>query len=182
MKIIFVLLFFILFLTTCTRISIQKEKASRDELATPSAAVWYGKATATNDPIKKIEYLSKVIKQKPDFTSAYLERGRAYNQIAQYDSAITDLNIFIQTNPDVAEAYSMRGKAFEAKRYLNDALTDYSKSIEISPQPQTYIERANLLKQRRRYSKAILDYTEEIKGVPNNADIYIARRHFIQFQ
>jgi len=177
MKKISLLLFGILLLMSCSS-QLAVQSGSTEQPAKPaSPANWYSQGKSTGDPVRKIDNFSKAIAAKPDYALAYLERARAYLKISNYQKAIADIDTLLKINPDIADAYVVRAraKAYEATRYLNDALKDYSKSIELNPNPQTYLERANLYKQRKRYSKAIMDYTEVLKEVTGNADVYVAR-------
>jgi tetratricopeptide (TPR) repeat protein len=64
------------------------------------------------NPQKAIDYLTKAIKLKPDYTDAYYRRGAAYNDLGQFQQSIKDYNEAIRLKPDYVDAYNDRGIAY----------------------------------------------------------------------
>ena len=89
-----------------------------------------GKCT---DPQKAIEYLNEAIKLKPDFSEAYNNRGKAYDDLGERQQAITDYNEAIRLKPDLADAYYNRGKAYGDLGQHQQAIIDYNEAIRLKP-------------------------------------------------
>lgn len=176
MQRIFALLLVGLLISSCAvPIITQKEPQEPAAPETPPAASWYSRGISANDPEQRIEYFSHAIRQKPDFTSAYIARGNAYLETNQPDSAVSDFSIALEQNPDSYEAYVQRGKAYEIRRHYHAAIEDYSRAIKLNPQVSLFLNRANCYTHRRRYSLAIVDYSKALELDPDNPDVLIAR-------
>ena len=63
-----------------------------------------------------IKYCTDLIEKDPYLESAYLRRGLVYEEIGDYDLAITDYSTAIEINPNNAHAYYLRGRA----QYIRD--------------------------------------------------------------
>ena len=64
---------------------------------------------------------------------AYTNRGVAYNDLKQYERAISDYNKAIELNPNFALAYNNRGWAYYCLKKYQQALKDFDKAIELNP-------------------------------------------------
>ena len=54
-----------------------------------------------------LEDYNEVVRLKPDFAEAYLNRGVVRVELGEHKEAITDYDKAIQFKPDLAEAYSI---------------------------------------------------------------------------
>jgi tetratricopeptide (TPR) repeat protein len=63
----------------------------------------------------------------------YFKRGRAYNDLGEYDRAIRDFGQAIQYDPDDVNGYNFRGRAYMDKRLYPAAIADFEHAIEIDP-------------------------------------------------
>ena len=75
----------------------------------------------------------ETVKNSPDSSRAYNNRGNAYGKKGQYDQAIKDFNRAIELKPDYVEAYINRGNAYNEEGEYEQAIKDYSKAIELEP-------------------------------------------------
>lgn len=75
---------------------------------------------------KTITHLTKTIELKPDFATAYSNRGVVYVHKGDFDSAIKNYNIAIQLNPDNAEAYCNRAEAWLRQKEWDKAKADFT--------------------------------------------------------
>lgn len=64
------------------------------------------------DPKKAIEYLSNAVRLQPYDAIAYNNRGLAYADLGEYQSAIEDYNQAIRLKPDYANPYNNRGTIY----------------------------------------------------------------------
>jgi len=65
--------------------------------------------------------------------AAYIDRGRAYLQQADYDRAIAEFTKAIQLDPEGASAYNHRGVAYSSKLDFDRAISDFDKAIQFDP-------------------------------------------------
>ena len=61
----------------------------------------------------------------------YYNRGSAYTEKGELDTAIQDYNKAIELNPEFPEAYYNRGSAYTEKGELDTAIQDFSTAIDL---------------------------------------------------
>jgi tetratricopeptide (TPR) repeat protein len=115
--------------------------------------VWKDDLSLWNDNVAKT----------PDLPRALVSRGFAYNNLGQFDKAITDFSRAIGINPDYADAWYNRGVAHHDLGQLDKAVPDFSRAIGINPDySQAYNNRGNAYGALGQYDKAIADYSKAI--------------------
>ncbi len=80
-----------------------------------------------------VEDYSKAIKENPNHTWAYFNRGNAYYEKGMFDEAIADYSKVIELDPEYAHACNNRGNAYGRKGLYDKAIINYTKAIELSP-------------------------------------------------
>ena len=75
---------------------------------------------------------------RPDYVSAFLYRGRAYEEKGDYDQAIADFTEAIRLNandePDgLVSAYFSRGIVYAYKGHFDNAIADCNEIIRLEP-------------------------------------------------
>mmetsp|Transcript_842 Transcript_842/g.2739 ORF Transcript_842/g.2739 Transcript_842/m.2739 type:complete len:275 (+) Transcript_842:323-1147(+) len=75
----------------------------------------------------------QAIQLKPDFATAFHERGSAYMRLMELDNALEDFSRAIELRPDYAIAYTSRGTAFLHKGEFQAAISDSTKAVQICP-------------------------------------------------
>lgn len=100
-----------------------------------TALDWFNKAAALNytNPQKAIEYLSKAVQLKPDYTDAFNERGIAYAQFGQYQRALENFNEAIRLKPDYVNAYKNKGIAYFNLGQYPRAVETFNEVIRLQP-------------------------------------------------
>ncbi len=103
--------------------------------------------------------LNAALKLKPNYTDALYASAWCYNDIHQYDSAITNLNKVALVWSLSAEVFFERGYSYEMKEKYSEALDDYFKARELNPD-YTNINKSigNVYYFDKKYSNAILYY------------------------
>ena len=118
---------------------------------------------------KAIVCFNKLLELDPNNKEAYYWRGNAYWQVSEYNSALNDYNKAILLNPKKAEYYS--GRANVQGVFLGnykEAISDYSKAIKLEKNDGSFYEsRADVYGKRKKYRKAIKDYTTAIDLLVN---------------
>jgi len=83
----------------------------------------------TNEAIAE---LTEAVRLDPNYTDAYILRGRAYLSNKDYDRAIADATEAIRLGPESAAAYETRAVAFDKKGMLAEAARDRVKACRLS--------------------------------------------------
>ena len=118
---------------------------------------------------KAIQDYGKAIELSPNYATAYINRGNAYENLKQYTRAIKDYNKAIELEPDNTWAYNFRGDAHKAVKQYTKAIQDYSKIIELSTaSAPDYNQRADTYAELGQYAKAIRDYDKAIALSPDS--------------
>ena len=118
----------------------------------------------------------ETVKNSPDSSRAYNNRGNAYGKKGQYDQAIKDFNRAIELKPDDALAYNNRGNAYQYKGEYDQAIKDISRAIELKPDyALAYNNRGYTYGEKREYDLAIKDFNRAIKLKPDFAEAYYNR-------
>jgi tetratricopeptide (TPR) repeat protein len=120
-----------------------------------------------------IEACTVVIEAGKDRPAAmatmYFNRGEAYREKGNLDSAIKDLGDSIDLDGKNANAYFGRGTALRAKGELDAAIADFDQAIKADPRNPTYYStRSHAYYEKRDYERAIQDLTQAIKLNPRN--------------
>jgi tetratricopeptide (TPR) repeat protein len=82
---------------------------------------------------QKIPILKKVIEIEPDFSSAYLSLGLAYQLQKNYPEAMKQYQKAIELQPDFYTAYYNMGTLYQAMNDLKTAIEAYRKALELHP-------------------------------------------------
>ena len=106
---------------------------------------------------KAITHYTKAIEFKPDFASAYNNRGNAYGFKGDFDNAIQDFNTAIQLQPELSIAYSNRGVEYSKQNDYERSIEDYTQAIQLKPDPWIYYNRGEAWLHLREWEKAKLD-------------------------
>jgi tetratricopeptide (TPR) repeat protein len=124
---------------------------------------------------------SKALEIDPEFSQAYLLRGKVKQIAKDYNGAIADFNRSMNIKP-VAEAFILRGLArFHIKAYKG-VIADFAKALDLDPQWTTTYQKSTveLIYHRRAFSKdclgdfkgAVKDYTKAIQTNPKEAKAF----------
>ena len=153
-----------------------------------SGLEYFGK----KDYNRAITEFSQAIRLNSNYAEAYNNRGNAYSAKGDYNLAIADFTQAIRLEPNNAEAYSNRGEAYSGKEDYVRAIADLDQAIRLDPNnAQAYSRRAlaywgkgersisnpkvlisNPNTGKTDYDRAIADYTQVIRLLPNNAKAY----------
>lgn len=81
---------------------------------------------------RAIRDYDQAIHLKPDYAAAFVNRGIAYYDEAQYARAIHDYDQAIRVKPDLAEAFNNRALAFYKTNQYPRALPDFDQTIRLN--------------------------------------------------
>lgn len=119
---------------------------------------------------------SDVIKNYPEYSKAYNNRGNIYLSRNEYDNAITDYNRALELNQNYAKVFNNRGNAYRRKKEYGKAVSDYNRALELDPNcEEAYNNRGNVYLIKEEYDKALADYNKALSLDPNITQIYYNR-------
>lgn len=140
----------------------------------PNAVYYYKRGLAyanLYDRDNAIKDYTAAIKNKPDYTQAYLDRGFTYNKMGEYDKAIADFTRAAELAPNDARSYYYRGIAHAEKGEYQKAIEDYTLAIGRTPEYfDAWLERANSKRYSNDFEGSLSDYDEAIRLNPQHAD------------
>ena len=100
-------------------------------------------------------------RQKRREAAIHNNRGLAYGEKGDYDSAIEALTKAIELNPNYAAAYNNRGNAYRDNGNFDRAIADYTKAIELKPDfVEAYNHRDDAYYAKGDYDHAIVEYRD----------------------
>lgn len=121
-----------------------------------------------------LKLLDIVIKNYPDFDSAYMERGFVKYCMEMYESGIEDCNKALEINYANLNAYYYRAFCFGGLGDYKSAAKDYSHIIKLGPS-ETYnsalFERIGIYDYWGQYDNAINDSKEILKTDSLNCEV-----------
>ena len=103
-----------------------------------SAEDWVSKAKSMcsssncTNPQKAIEFLNEAIRLKPDFASAYHDRGIAHYYLKQFELAANDFSEAIRLKPHEIP-YCSRGNLYSNLKQHQLAIKDFDEAIRLKP-------------------------------------------------
>ncbi len=136
--------------------------------------------TQLNDYEKALADLTSSLalpQPSPDFTvRAYSVRAFIYQELANLDAALKDLNAAVAASPQQADGYYWRGQFYLEQNQIDAALADFSKVIEYAPDTaNAYAYRGAIYLQKKEYASAATDYSRLIELTPDDARAYFQR-------
>ena len=136
-------------------------------------------AVAHDGPEHEIEELTQRIRNEGESATLLLERAIEYNVINKSAEAVKDLQRALELDPksaaierELSRAYFSIGKTNEAYDTASRALKYASAGPEKS---SLYIVRAEVLRARKDFAKALDDMEKALRENPDNAEAYLAR-------
>ena len=110
---------------------------------------------------------------KPDFATAYNNRGNAKSNLGDKQGAIADYNQAISLQPDYANAYNNRGIVKSNLGDKQGAIADYNQALSIKPDYATaYYNRGLAKSDLGDKQGAIADYNQALSLQPDFATAY----------
>ena len=111
--------------------------------------------------------------QTPATAKEYLDRGNAFSNKGDFDSAIADYTQVIRLAPNIDVVYYNRGNAYNNKDDYDRAIADYDQAIRLNPNyADAYNNRGYAYHCKENYDRAIANYDQAIRLNPNNASAF----------
>lgn len=143
------------------------------------AYVFHEKGKALFDQKKYTEAIAefnKAIKADATYFEAYLDRGRANEELGNTDLAMADYSKTIALNAKYAPGYFYRAK-LEAKQGKDQpAITDYSEAIKLNPSyTDSWVNRGLLYVKTKQNDLAMADFNKAVSLDGKNAEVFYQR-------
>jgi regulator of sirC expression with transglutaminase-like and TPR domain len=111
-----------------------------------------------------------------DAAKTHLDRGEAFLERGEGDSAIREFTEAIRLNPNNAEAYYYRGFVYGMNNDYERAIADFTQAIRLNPNnAEAYNYRGFSYGMKDDYKSAIADFTQAIRLNSNYAEAYYYR-------
>jgi tetratricopeptide (TPR) repeat protein len=135
------------------------------------------RCTHDDDPPERAEACTRVIDSSAysgaEAAWAYLDRGLAYENLAQYDRAIRDYDEAIRLQPNRGLFFADRGNAYQDKGQYERAIQDYDAAIRLDPSSvKAFNDRCSANMDVGRYDQALSDCNAALRIDPKHANIY----------
>ncbi len=128
----------------------------------------------TNRLEQSLQLYDAIIKEFPDFSKAYNNRGVAKSRLGRPAEAVQDYNVAIAIDPEYWESIQNRAQAYEESGRYDKSLDDYDLLIEAFPDSIIgYFGKGLVFTQMRKYKSAIEAFDRVMEVDPNNIDALI---------
>ena len=111
--------------------------ARATDLGPGDAMVWYRRAVAglgsnqTDGHLRlRATLLGRVLARKPNDPEPWLERGKVYAQLSQWEKAVTDCGKAIERDPGSSEPWVERARAYAQLGRWRNAAADFARVID----------------------------------------------------
>lgn len=130
-------------------------------------------------PEHDIEELTERMSSEGATADLLLQRAVEYQVIKNIPAAIKDLELAEQLEPGTPAILRELGRAYFATGKTNEALSTVSRGLATdatgADRASLLMVRAEILRPRKEYEKALADVNEAIKEHPTNVDWYLER-------
>jgi tetratricopeptide (TPR) repeat protein len=136
-------------------------------------------ALAHDGPEHEVEELTERIKQEGESADLLLQRAIEYQVMRKPAEAVKDLQRALHFEPDSPAIQRELGRAYFSTGKTNEALKVVTRglegSVEGADRASLLMVRAEILRPRKEYEKALDDTNEAIREHPNNVEWYLTR-------
>jgi len=123
-----------------------------------TAQQWFERGFNAVDLNEQLRFYSNAIRLKPDYASAFSNRGVARVAEGDLDGAIADYTEAIRLEPDLAVTFYNRADGRKAKGDLDGAVADYTEAIRLKPDyANAFYNRAQTFEKKSQHAAAIAD-------------------------
>jgi lipoprotein NlpI len=122
---------------------------------------------------KAISYCSKGLDsgdvKKKDQVWALITRGLAYNQLADYDAALKDLDRAAELDPENSKVFNDRGVVHSNKLQYDRAIQDFDQALKLDPDNENVFQNRGVAHfNLGHYTEASRDFKESLHEKPDH--------------
>jgi tetratricopeptide (TPR) repeat protein len=123
-----------------------------------------------------LELCNKAIEINPENSSAYANRGRAYEKLGDYNKAFADCNKAKEIDPNNALIYAQLGAIYGGMGQSDNAIENFKKAVRLDPQnSRAHSGLAFTYDMLKQYDQAIIEINKAIAIESDYAGNYIKR-------
>ncbi len=115
--------------------------------------------------------LAAGLKQIPNSPLLFLAQGVSEDTQGKLDDAAVSTRRSLDANPRQAQTWALLGRLYAEMGQTDDALKAYARALTLGADPETGVDRVQLLIRLQRFSEAEADLRELAKRYPNNASV-----------
>jgi tetratricopeptide (TPR) repeat protein len=121
-----------------------------------------------------VRLTTEAMQADPDNAAIHEVRGRAYNELSEYDKAILDFTDALSKDPTFVLAYVSRSQAHLSLRHYQESIDDANAGLKLNPvelraRVSLCANRGWALACMGKYDNALLDYEQVVKLDSRNA-------------
>jgi len=110
-------------------------------------------------PLEALEEYTLSIRDRPEFSSAFYERGLAYKKLQRWNEALHDFTTAVHTKADYGVAFCSRASVYIELENYDQAIFDCTKALDINPDDASaYHVRANAFAKKGDSERAFDDF------------------------
>jgi tetratricopeptide (TPR) repeat protein len=131
--------------------------------------------SALNQSEAAIRDFTSAARLDPSSGDPLVDRAGVRLQLKDYQAVVADCGEAIRRNPKLSRAYLTRGMAWREMGNLPQSLEDFDRAVELSPDIDTYFQRATTYQLSGKHSQALADLDQVIILLPSSPLGYLAR-------
>jgi tetratricopeptide (TPR) repeat protein len=125
-----------------------------------------------------IPYFDRLIESNPNNWKNYFRRGRAYERVGYFQSALSDYDMALRYHPKSPRIIQRRTWVLYCSRNFSKALNDCNWLMSArTPTAADYIQRSRILEQLSQPDKALIDANRAVVMEPNSGWAHIVRAY-----
>jgi tetratricopeptide (TPR) repeat protein len=125
----------------------------------------------TEDTAKSIQLLTQAIQLAPNVAKFYYERGLCYNELKNWDCAITDFQMSLDLDDKEVDYYLCLGDSYRRVKLYNEALQILSLAAKLNPnESEVFGEIAKVYQAQNNYKTALEFYEKAYALSPLSSD------------
>jgi tetratricopeptide (TPR) repeat protein len=130
---------------------------------------------ALTDYKRALGDFNKVIELNPLWPGGFARRARLYRKRRDFERAWGDCATALSLDPECSQALAVRGSLHSHYGRDIEAIADFTRSIEKAGGAYSYANRGLAYVRLKKFDRAIYDYTEAIRLLPQWGEAYEAR-------
>ncbi|WP_017314499.1 tetratricopeptide repeat protein [Mastigocladopsis repens] len=118
----------------------------------------------------------QALKIKPDYDSAWNNRGNALGNLGRYEEAVASYDQALKIKPDDDSAWYNRGIALGNLGRYEEAVASYDQALKFKPDDDSaWNNRGNALDELGRYEEAVASFDQALKFKPDDHSAWYNR-------
>ncbi len=127
-------------------------------------------------PEAEVGFQTQAIALAPGYAKAFLDRGRAKQDLGDWEGAVSDCDKALELNGGLSAAYSDRGAAKNKLKDYAGAVADFDRALELRPNDAiVHLNRGVAWEKRGDSDRALADFGRAIELRPDFGSAFVNR-------